>query len=93
VQLLPIAAWHGLDRTTRESLLERWAGLAGDAAAAAVLDGRPGLAVELLEQGRSVLWTQALNLRGDLSRLKQEHPTSRRALTASASSSTLRHPR
>ena len=74
VQLLPIAAWHGLDRATRENQLKQWAGLAGDAAAAAVLDGRPGLAVELLEQGRSVLWTQALNLRGDLSRLEQEHP-------------------
>ncbi len=74
VRLLPIAAWHGLDRTTRESQLEQWAGLSGDAAATAILDGRPGLAVELLEQGRSVLWTQALNLRGDLSLLRQEHP-------------------
>jgi tetratricopeptide (TPR) repeat protein len=74
VRLLPTVAWHGLDRATREGHLERWAGLAADAAASAVLAGRSALAVELLEQGRSILWTQALNLRGDLSRLEEEHP-------------------
>ena len=36
--------------------------------------GRPELAVELLEQSRSVLWSQALSLRSDLSRLAQEAP-------------------
>ena len=72
--LLQTVAWHGLDRATREDHLREWAGLAADGAACAVLDARPGLAVELLEQGRSVLWTQALNLRGDLTRLATEHP-------------------
>ena len=74
VALLPMVAWHGLDRATREEQLAQWAGLATDAAACAIRDGRPELAVELLEQGRSVLWTEALNLRSDLTRLVEEHP-------------------
>ena len=74
VGLLPTAAWHGLDRATREEQLAQFAGLATDAAACAVLDARPELAVELLEQGRSVLWTQALNLRSDLTRLTEKAP-------------------
>jgi tetratricopeptide (TPR) repeat protein len=43
-------------------------------AACAMTDGRPDLAVELLEQGRSVLWTQVLTMRGDLSRLAENAP-------------------
>jgi tetratricopeptide (TPR) repeat protein len=74
VGLLPELAWHGLDRETREKQLAQWSGLAADAAACAVLDARPKLAVELLEQGRSILWTQALNLRTDLSRLTEKAP-------------------
>ena len=52
----------------------QWASLAADAAACAVLDGRPEVAVELLEQGRSVLWTQSLSLRSDLTRLAEHAP-------------------
>jgi hypothetical protein len=74
VGLLPAVAWHGLDLATREEQLAQWAGLAADAAACAVLDARPELAVELLEQGRSVLWAQALNLRSDLTRLTEIAP-------------------
>jgi tetratricopeptide (TPR) repeat protein len=74
VGLLPQVAWHGLDRATREEQLVLWAGLAADAAACAVLDGRPERSVELLEQGRSVLWTQSLNLRSDLTRLAEQAP-------------------
>ena len=76
VGLLPTAAWHGLDRATREDQLAQAGGLAVDAAACAILDARPALAVELLEQGRSVMWTQALNLRNDsdIARLAQKAP-------------------
>lgn len=74
VGLLPEVAWHGLNRATREEHLAQWAGLAADAAARAVLDGQPERGVELLEQGRSVLWTQALNLRSDLTRLREKYP-------------------
>jgi hypothetical protein len=74
VGLLPTMASHGLDRMAREEQLAPWAGLAADAAACAILDARPELAVELLEQGRSVLWTQALNLRSDITLLATEAP-------------------
>jgi hypothetical protein len=74
VELLPQVAWHGLNRATRKEQLAQWSGLAADAAAYAVLDGRPARAVELLEQGRSVLWAQAVNLRSDLGRLAEKAP-------------------
>jgi hypothetical protein len=74
VGLLPVVAWHGLDRATRQDRLAQWSGLVSDAAACAVLAGRPELAVELLEQGRSVLWSQSLDLRTDLTRLRAEVP-------------------
>jgi tetratricopeptide (TPR) repeat protein len=74
VRLLPVAAWHGLDRTAREDQLAQWAGLAADAAACAALQGDPELAVELLEQGRSIIWRQTLNLRSDLTRLTEKEP-------------------
>ena len=71
MELLPIAAWHGLDRTSREDQLAQWGDLAADAAARSILNGHPDHALELLEQGRSVLWTQVLNLRTDLTRLAE----------------------
>jgi hypothetical protein len=82
VGLLPVLAFHGLDRATREEHLAQWPGLAADAAACAVLDDRPEVAVELLEQGRSVLWTQALNLRTDLTRLADTAPGLAQRLTS-----------
>jgi tetratricopeptide (TPR) repeat protein len=74
VGLLPLVAWHGLDRRDLDRLLASWPGLARDAAACAVRAGRPELAVELLEQGRSVIWNQTLRLRTDLEDLAAEHP-------------------
>lgn len=74
VALLPEVAWHGLDRVSRERQLAHSHGLAANAAACAIAAGRPRRAVELLEQGRSVLWSQALALRGDLSRLADVAP-------------------
>lgn len=74
VHLLPQLAWHGLDRATQEEHLAAWAGMAADAAACAVLADKPRSAVEMLEQGRSVLWTQALHLRSDLARLREKAP-------------------
>ena len=74
VGLLAAVAWTGLDRKSRAGQLARWTGLAADAAACAVRDGQGRLAVELLEQGRSVLWSQALNLRTDLTELTRAAP-------------------
>ena len=74
VRLLPFVAWHGLPQVTREQHLVGWSGLASAAAACAIRASRPEQAVELLEAGRSVLWTQTLNLRSDLMDLAQRAP-------------------
>ena len=74
IELLPLGAWHGLDQATREHHLHEYAGLASDAAAAAVAAGQLARAVELLEAGRSMLWAQALHLRQDLAPLQDRVP-------------------
>ncbi|WP_432991832.1 hypothetical protein [Dactylosporangium sp. CA-233914] len=74
VALLPQAAWRGGDRRTRQTHLVRWAGLSGEGAAAAVAGERPGLALELLEGGRAVLWSQRLQLRTRDERLARVAP-------------------
>lgn len=58
VDLLPLLTWHEWDRTTREGNLAAAAGMPREAAAFAIRCGRPELAVQLLEQGRSVLWSR-----------------------------------
>ncbi len=74
VELLPRAAWRGVDVVTQESQLARWSTLARDAAACALQLDAPDQAVELLEQGRSVLWNQRLESRSDLATLAVSHP-------------------
>jgi tetratricopeptide (TPR) repeat protein len=74
VSLLPVLAWHGLDRGSQEDSLGRWAGLVSQAATCAVAAGLPRRAVELAELGRSVLWTHLLRLRGELGDLEDDHP-------------------
>ncbi|MGH4000925.1 MAG: CHAT domain-containing protein, partial [Pseudonocardiaceae bacterium] len=80
VGLVPLLAWHGLPRGTREEHLAQWSGLAADAAACTIRAGRPERAVELLEAGRSVLWAQTLNLRTDLTDLAEREPDLARRL-------------
>ena len=65
IELLPLIAWGGLERADQQRDLFGFAGLAGEAAAVALSAGRPETAVELLEQGRAVLWTRVLQTRGD----------------------------
>lgn len=90
VRLLPELAWHGLERSTQQAHLASWTGLAADAAATAIKDSRPELAVENLEHGRSVLWTQMVRTRTDLSRLAESMP--RQAATLSQIRSALDTP-
>lgn len=75
VELLPMLAWHGLEMADRLSYLgsEGLSGLALEAAACAIADGRPDRAMQLLEHGRGVLLSQVLNLRTDLSMLATGH--------------------
>lgn len=72
VALLPVLAWHGLDRADQERRLVELVGIASDAATTAVAAGRPQRALELLEQGRSVLWSQLLDLRTDLAAVRPD---------------------
>ena len=65
IELLPLIAWGGLERADQQRDLFGFAGLAGEAAAVALSAGQPETAVELLEQGRAVLWTRVLQTRGD----------------------------
>lgn len=74
VDLLPVVAWRGLDRTGREQRLAGLGDVATTAAALAIELDRPEQAVELLEQGRSVLWNQAIQTRSDLSALHAAAP-------------------
>ena len=60
VELLPQTAWHGLGQAVKEKELADHTGLGNDAAAAFLTAGEPERALELLEQGRGVLWSQRL---------------------------------
>ncbi|MFF3957117.1 CHAT domain-containing protein [Streptomyces sp. NPDC001890] len=82
VRRLPTVAWHGMRAGVRSDTLRGWSGLASEAAGAAVAAGQLSTAVEMLEQSRSVIWTQALHLRSDLSELAGSHPELATRLTA-----------
>ncbi|ADI11198.1 hypothetical protein SBI_08080 [Streptomyces bingchenggensis BCW-1] len=75
VLLLPQLAWHGLSGRARENHLTDWSGLASDAATCYILAGEPERAVEILEQGRTIIQNQSLHTRGDLTDLEKKAPT------------------
>lgn len=74
VDLLPLVVWHGLDRISREHILSRLSDLASQAASCALLARETQQAVNMLEAARGVLWSQALQRRADLGRLRTSHP-------------------
>jgi hypothetical protein len=83
IALLPQLAWIGLSLTHRycqltqgygASALVRWA------AAAALDSGLPEIAVEWLEQGRSVVWGELFQLRSPYEELSSTHPDHARRL-------------
>ncbi|MFE1440138.1 CHAT domain-containing protein [Streptomyces sp. NPDC058739] len=80
VRLLPEVAPWGLDRSDQQELLGGLSGLAGDAAALALDDmsvpagDRAGRALGLLESGRALLLAQVMEVRGDLTDLREHHP-------------------
>jgi tetratricopeptide (TPR) repeat protein len=61
--LLPRAANLGLDHKTRLQVISGSDEIARNAAAHALLLGRESQAVELLEEGRGIFWSQTLRLR------------------------------
>src|ERR1700727_1458862 len=74
VALLPLLAARSLHRYDSEYWLSQYGGLASDAAALALEMNDPDRAVELLELGRTVLMAQALEVRTDLSMLRDRDP-------------------
>jgi tetratricopeptide (TPR) repeat protein len=80
VGLLPGVAPRRLGRADQQDTLGVFAGLAADAAALALADpsasdqDRAARALGLLEAGRAVLFSQALDTRNDLTDLAGEHP-------------------
>lgn len=63
IELLPRVAYFGLDIASRLRVLNDSDHLAADGAAHALILSQPKLAIELLEQGRAVFWSQHLRLR------------------------------
>lgn len=80
VRILPLLAWRGADRATQEKQLFTWGNLGTDAAACAVKAGHHERAVELLEVGRTVLWTQLLQTRDEIDDLRAADPSLARRL-------------
>ncbi len=80
VGLLPAVAPRQLQRTDQQNALSTFAGLAADAAALVLMDAaapataRAARAIELLEAGRAVLLSQALEARDDLADLSHREP-------------------
>ncbi|KZT07983.1 uncharacterized protein LAESUDRAFT_650328 [Laetiporus sulphureus 93-53] len=74
MELLPQMTWLGLSIADSQRLLTNIGQYVLEAAAAAIHDGRPGLALEWLEQGRSIIWGQMLQLRTPVDDLKEAYP-------------------
>ncbi|KIM71698.1 hypothetical protein PILCRDRAFT_82523 [Piloderma croceum F 1598] len=75
IELLPRLAMVGLDLQSRQQALTSGSdGLARDAAACAIRSGQHEKAVELLEAGRGVFWSQALQLRTPMTDLRNVAP-------------------
>jgi hypothetical protein len=74
VELLPVHAWRGVGSSDRERALTEWSGAAADAAATSLGSGREEEAVQLLEQGRSVIWSDWLSLHTQLTPIYMQTP-------------------
>lgn len=74
VSWVPGLASPGAEMKARRIRLTAAAALASTAAAAAITTGRPRRAVELIEQIRGVLLAESLNLREDVTDLREQYP-------------------
>ena len=71
IALLPQLSWLGQSASVRQELLTRVdPNIVGDAAACAIELGDLPMAIELLEQGRSIFWAQLLQFRMELTHLQ-----------------------
>jgi tetratricopeptide (TPR) repeat protein len=75
VDLLPAVSPRFLKHTDKQDMLAAFAGLASMAAATALNAGKTSdHALQLLELGRGIIAGLLLEMRGDISDLKQQHP-------------------
>lgn len=74
VDLLHEIVWLGLAREARERHLVEWAQVGPDAAAVALAAEAPGVAVELLEHGRNLMWQHAIGRPDEIDRVAQTSP-------------------
>ncbi|KAJ6568693.1 CHAT domain-containing protein [Mycena capillaripes] len=74
IELVPQLAWLGLSITDRLHHLSQVGEIVRGAASAAIAMQDYQKAVEGLEQGRSVIWGQVLNLRTPVDELRKRHP-------------------
>ncbi|PVF95782.1 hypothetical protein CPB86DRAFT_875431 [Serendipita vermifera] len=70
ITVMPLVAWLGLSISDRHRHLVEIGGITREAAAAAISLGQYDKAVEWLEQGRSIVWTQILQLRTPVDQLR-----------------------
>ncbi|KAF8119907.1 CHAT domain-containing protein [Boletus edulis] len=80
ITLLPQLAWTGRSLQRRFSALRQGADVVREAAAAALDFGLPETAVEWLEQGRSIVWGELLQLRSTHEELSSAYPDHTRRL-------------
>ncbi|PVF92650.1 hypothetical protein CPB86DRAFT_165945 [Serendipita vermifera] len=74
LDLIPLVAWLGLPIADRHWHLIKIGGIAREAAAAAISAEQYDKALEWLEQGRSIVWTQILQLRTPVDKLREVEP-------------------
>ncbi|KAI9569442.1 CHAT domain-containing protein [Boletus coccyginus] len=80
IALLPQLAWIGLSLSHRYYELMRGADVVREAAAAALDSGLAEIAVEWLEQGRSIVWGELFQLRSAYEELSSAYPDHARRL-------------
>jgi tetratricopeptide (TPR) repeat protein len=83
VNLLPNVSPRRLKHTDKQHMLVKFAGLASMAAATALNAGKDAFsALQLLELGRGIIASSLMEMRGDISDLKQHHPSLADELTS-----------
>ncbi|CAE7182071.1 unnamed protein product [Rhizoctonia solani] len=75
IELIPEVIWVGITVDHRYKTLGQLSNVAIEAASVAIASNRLELALEWLEQGRSIVWNQALLLRSPLDELRERFPT------------------
>ncbi|KAF9077122.1 CHAT domain-containing protein [Rhodocollybia butyracea] len=74
IELIPLVAWLGGTISERHKALKEISSDVRNAAAMAIMEGKLEKALEWLEEGRSVVWGQQLNLRTPFDELQNQHP-------------------